>query len=346
MIADSWTAFVDMLLSYRAGETKTRGLSLGRGLLCAAILAAVVCFSSTDRAAADTFGSGANTFDIEFVSIGDPNNVADDVSANPDFAGSVPYTYRMGKFEISEQMIDKANALGGLGIMKFTRGPDKPATSVSWNAAARFVNWLNTSSGSTPAYKFAQQPGEAGYNANQNILLWDESDPGYNANNLFRSSRARYFLPSADEWYKAAYYDPTSGVYFNYPTGSNVVAPTPVASGTAAGTAVYSGQANPADITLAGGLSPYGTMGQGGNAPEWDETDFDLVNDSSSSTRGIRGGGWNNNSNDLLASTRGNGNPTNGAIIGFRVASIAIPEPSTLLLLCLGSLAVFWRRRR
>ena len=190
----------------------------------------------------------------------------------------MPYTYRMGKFEISEQMIDKANTLGGLGITKDTRGADKPATSVSWNEAARFVNWLNTSTGSTPAYKFAIQPGEVGYSANANIQLWTPSDAGYNPNNLYRNSLARYFLPSVDEWYKAAYYDPTSGVYYDYPTGSDS-APTAVASGTAAGTAVYNGQSpGPADITLAGGLSPYGTMGQGGNVYEWEETDFDLVN--------------------------------------------------------------------
>ena len=30
-------------------------------------------------------------------------------------------------------------------------------------------------------------------------------------------------------------------------------------------------------------------MGQGGNVWEWEETDFDLVNDSSSSGRGVRG---------------------------------------------------------
>ena len=111
--------------------------------------------------------------------------------------------------------------MGGLGITKDIRGPDKPATSVTWNEAARFVNWLNTSTGSTPAYKFAVQPGEVGYNANANIELWTISDAGYDPNNLYRNSLARYFLPSVDEWYKAAYYDPTSGVYYDYPTGSN-----------------------------------------------------------------------------------------------------------------------------
>ena len=69
---------------------------------------------------ADTFGSGANSFSIDFVTIGNPGNPPD---ANPNPAGAVPYSYRIGTYEISELMIDKANALGGLGITKDTRGP-------------------------------------------------------------------------------------------------------------------------------------------------------------------------------------------------------------------------------
>jgi formylglycine-generating enzyme required for sulfatase activity len=41
-------------------------------------------------------------------------------------------------------------------------GANRPATGVSWNEAARYVNWLNTSNGLAPAYKFATQPGEVG----------------------------------------------------------------------------------------------------------------------------------------------------------------------------------------
>src|ERR1700742_3602222 len=122
---------------------------------------------------ADSFGSGANSFSVDFVSIGNPGNPPD---ANPNPAGAVPYSYRIGKYEISEQMIDKANALGGLGITKDTRGPDYPATSVSWFEAAKFVNWLDTTTGSVPAYKF---------DASGNFQLWTPMDPGYNANNLF-----------------------------------------------------------------------------------------------------------------------------------------------------------------
>lgn len=317
-----------------------------RARLALACLLSVVSVSVNGRpAAADTFGSGANTFDIDFVSIGNPGNAAD-TTGKPNPAGSVPYSYRMGKFEISEQMIDKANSLGGLSISKATRGPDKPATTVSWNEAARFVNWLNTSTSSPPAYKFAIQPGEAGYDAYSNIQLWTISDAGYNPNNLYRNSLARYFLPSVDEWYKAAYYDSTSGVYYDYATGSNII-PSPVSSGTAAGTAVYNQTfaAGPADITAAGGLSPYGTMGQSGNVYEWEETDFDLVNDASSSARGLRGGFW--DSIDFSSSYRSSINPPFGrnSFTGFRVASNAVPEPSALLLLCFASLAALWRRR-
>ena len=92
-----------------------------------AILSAVlVVISCADGAWGDTFGSGANTFNIDFVNIGNPGNAADtDVDPSP--LGSVGYLYRVGKYETSEQMIDKANLVGGLGITKDTRGADKPA---------------------------------------------------------------------------------------------------------------------------------------------------------------------------------------------------------------------------
>jgi formylglycine-generating enzyme len=313
--------------------------------LFAMLLATLVAAGYSERAFGDTFGSGTNTFVIDFVGIGNPGNIAD-VTGNPNPAGKVHYRFRMGKFEISEQMVENANALGGLGITLFTRGPDKPATSVSWNEAARFVNWLNTSTGRTPAYKFARQPGEVGYNENSDILLWDPSDPGYDPNNLYRNRLAPYVLPSVHEWYKAAYYDPTSGAYFDFPTGSNS-APTPVASGTAPGTAVYDGQAGPAVITLAGGLSPYGTMGQGGNAYEWEETEFDLVNGPASISHFVRAGWWLSPSANLRATFRnGGGQPWfESADIGFRVSSI--PEPSSLFLGAMSSAGFLlrWRPR-
>lgn len=315
----------------------------------------VVAFSCISTQA-DTFGGGANTFDIAFVTIGNPGNAAD-TTGDPNPAGSVPYSYNIGKYEISRDMITKANTSGSLGIslqdMTFLggNGVNRPATGITWNEAARFINWLNTSTGFSPAYKFALQPGDVGYSANANIQLWTPSDAGYDPTNLYRNSLAKYFLPSVHEWYKAAYYDPASGVYYDYPTGSNSAA-TPVASGTAAGTAVYNqpNEQGPADIMQAGGLSPYGTMAQGGNVYEWEETDFDLVNGPtiSSAARGVRSGPWYYDFRGLSSSFRINEIPPDEAYpLGFRVASGFVPEPSTLVLAVgiFAPLAVYRRRR-
>lgn len=239
---------------------------------------------------ADTFGSGANTFTMDFVTIGNAGNADDDTGY-----GGVGYTYRMGVNEVSRGMIDAYNALGGgpaLTMSDMTtlggNGAAKPATGISWNEAARFVNWLNTSNGYSAAYKFTT----GGFN--DNIALWTNLDAGYDAANPFRNANAHYFLPSEDEWYKAAYYDPNKSGgagYWNYATGSDT-APTAVASGTTSGTAVY-GQTfgtGPADITNAGGLSAYGTMAQNGNVWEWGESAFTAPNDSAGGSRLIRGG--------------------------------------------------------
>ena len=176
-------------------------------------LATVILFAAVvgDGARADTFGSGVHQFAIDFVAIGQAGNPPD---SNPNPAGAVSYAYRIGKYEISEQMVDKANALGGLGITKDSRGPDMPATSVSWYEAARFVNWLNVSEGHAPAYKF---------DGTGSFQLWLPGDVGYDAANLYRNARAKYFLPSLNEWHKAAYYDPAAGVYYDYPTESDSV---------------------------------------------------------------------------------------------------------------------------
>jgi hypothetical protein len=156
---------------------------------------------------------------------------------------------------------------------------------------------LNTSQGFQPAYKFSTQPGGLGYDPDSQNQLWSPGDIGYDGANRYRNSLARYFLPTVDELHKAAYYDPAmnagAGGYWDFPTGSDT-APTPVASGTAAATAVYgqSSSQGPADITAAGGLSPYGVMAIGGNVYEMEETESDFGNDLSSTRRGARGGSW------------------------------------------------------
>jgi sulfatase modifying factor 1 len=306
------------------------------------------------KAAVVSFGSGANQFQMEFVTIGNPGNAAD-TTGKPNPAGAVGYTYGIGKFEVSEDMIDKYNASQAGGILQITkdrRGPNKPATSVSWNEAARFVNWLNTSTGHMPAYKY--NPWAT--SAQDGISLWQSSDVGYDASNPYRNRLAKYFLPSYNEWYKAAYYSPIDSTYYVFPNGSNM-APTPVASGTGANEAVYghSYYHGPADVDKAGGLSPYGVMGLGGNVDEWEESSFDLANSYFGSLRGYRGGNWYGTSPVLLSSHRNNGYlPTLDRLfeVGFRVASLsssappAVPEPSMMVIGTLFGLGGLLAKRR
>jgi formylglycine-generating enzyme required for sulfatase activity len=311
----------------------------------AIVLVVMIVIGGFQRALADTFGSAANTFNMAFVTIGNPSNPAD-TTGKPNPAGSVLRPYRIGKYEVSQDMISKANLDSAFGILHRVccadfMGPNKPVIAVSWFEAAEFVNWLNTSSGSPPAYKF-----DAG-----TFALWQPSDAGYDPTNLFRNSLAKYFLPSVDEWYKAAYYDPITASYFKYATGSDTI-PTAVASGSAPGTAVWGdvfgwSYATFADVDQAGGLSPYGTMGQNGNVPEWEETEQDLLNDSSLSNsiaiRAFRGGSLFGQSHLMEADDRRFDLPTS-ASAGFRVASV-VPEPNTIVLAALAFGLLIYRRR-
>jgi hypothetical protein len=328
---------------------RSKGMRLFFTRVALALMIAGTAYAPS-QAGTVTFGSGGNTFNMEFVTIGNAGNAAD-TTGIPNPAGAVGYEYGIGKFEVSEDMITKYNANFGtdnsLVITKNTRDTAKPATSVSWNEAARFVNWLNTSTGGSAAYKFTT------LGVNDNIAVWTAADTlDYEATNPYRSKRATYVLPSFNEWYKAAYYNPTNSTYYDFPNGSNT-APTAVASGTADNTAVYNGQSGPADVDQAGGLSPYGVMGLGGNVYEWEESSGDLANSSGSSSRGFRGGDWLDDSSFLSSSSRADfSNPSlelNG--VGFRVASLpssaaAVPEPSMMVIGTLFGLGGLMAKRR
>ena len=346
----------------RVGFLSWRSTRMSVLSVAAGALATVASLAPPSHAGVVTFGGSGTgqSFQMEFVPIGNPGNAPDTTGA-PDPAGSVGRTYDINTFEVSRAMVTAYNAnpgVVGISLEDMTtnggNGANRPATGITWNEAARFVNWLNTQKGFAPAYKYANST------ITTDLTPWTEADTlDYDASNPYRSKRANFFLPSSNEWYKAAYYDPNkttgSNKYWDYATGSDT-APTITGGGTDVGSAVYGRTTaqGPADVKNAGGLSPYGVMGLGGNVFEWEETSFVLNNGSGSNSRGFRGGSWIQDFSYLSSSSRRSFAPTSeDNEIGFRVASYnsdaVVPEPSMMVigtLFGLGGLVAKRRRKK
>jgi formylglycine-generating enzyme len=311
---------------------------------------------------------------IDLVPVGNIGNAADP-STN---FGSVGYAFSIGKYDVTAGQYaefltavasasdpyglyctDMATTTYGSTITKSggvytAASPTQPVVDVSWGDAARFCNWLHN----------GQPMGILTGNPVQDAGLTEDGAYGMNGatNDAAlmavgsHKADAKYWIPTNNEWYKAAYYDPNKpggAGYWFYPTKSNASNPPsnvldPAGKNNANffdldGTGNHRHTLNPANTTPVGAFadspSPYGTFDQGGNVHQWTE-------DISSSKRVLRGGSFGAPLEFLASSTRFICNPTweaNG--IGFRVASV--PEPSTLALLLSATLGglLWWRRR-
>lgn len=185
---------------------------------------------------------------------------------------------------------------------------------------------------------------------------------GFTGASATHAEDAAFWLPTEDEWYKAAYYDPTkggSGGYWMYPTNSDSAPGNMIGVGanqanylhdgvySVTQSATYSASQN---YLTDGGVynnsaGYYGTHDQAGNLWEWNET---LVSDSS---RGLRGGAWSYDDHDMISTYRYSDDPSVPTpFYGFRVAALVpapvVPEPSALqMILMLGGVAWLLRRR-
>jgi len=158
---------------------------------------------------------------------------------------------------------------------------------------------------------------------------------GIAGDTVTRNGGAKFFVPSEDEWYKAAYYKGggTSAGYWDYPAGSNTAT-----NCTTPGATANTANCNNFDDELfdvgdyTGSASPSGTFDQGGNVWEWNETIL------LGSLRGLRGGSFDFDSLNLAASEHDVFDPTfEASRLGFRVAS---PVPATPALSPLGLLVL------
>jgi formylglycine-generating enzyme required for sulfatase activity len=295
-------------------------------------------------ARANVFDMPSGQTSMQFVAVGDPGNAADTSGY-----GSVGYVYEMGKYDVTLSQyaaflnaVAKTDAYGlytipgmatdypehfsaSMGIIR--SGSDGsysysvmgngniPVFDVSWVDAARFCNWLQNGQ---PAG--AQGPGttETGAYALNGAIT------SSNLTAIARNEGATYFLPTENEWYKAAYYKGggTNVGYWLYPTKSNT-APSNTLSATGANNANYR-NGNYAAWTLnitpagyfAGSPGPYGTYDMGGDVWQWTETAV------SGSSRILRGGSLVNDSDTLASSRRHRLDPRQmSGGVGFRVAS-------------------------
>ena len=205
---------------------------------------------------------------------------------------------------------------------------DKPVNFVGFRDAVRFTNWLH----------HGQKIGSDGSDTETGAYIITAS--GVQP----RSPEARWFLPSEDEWYKAAYYDPTrnsgTGGFHEYATRSDSI-PQPaiadaagVISNSGPGVANYARAANwgglHGNVTTVGSAGPgatsyFGTSDQAGNLWEWNESSFGLTG------RGVRGGSWDDVAASMAARMRLSYDANDGEgtrFLGFRVATLAPPTPA------------------
>ena len=165
---------------------------------------------------------------------------------------------------------------------------DQPIANVSWYSAARFANWMHN--GQPTASAITANPGtETGaYTLNQTTTAIVSKNPG-----------AKYWVPSEDEWYKAAYFDPIKGKkggYWSFPTRANTTPyngyPPDFNQDNAANynAITTSSKLNPVGSFKRSGSS-YGIFDQAGSLWEWTDK---VINNAQGQPNSLitRGGSW------------------------------------------------------
>ncbi len=289
------------------------------------LLAAALALLAADAAMADVFDAGGNPFTISFVPISGATNPTGGY-------GVVNNNYRIGTYEITNDQWNKFTASlgvpvtgsqGGYSLSSYFTGTNVPTDSVSWYEAAQFVNWLNTSTGNQPAYNFTGTQGTGDYT----FAPWSTTDNGYNAADPFRNTAAKYFLPTENEWVKAAYWNGAALQTYATKAGESLTQGDG-SSGTGWNYFTTHYATNPLGSWIVGSGSQElnGTYDMMGNDEEWMETPYASGAYGASSPRGARGGSWASWASDDIGLASSGRDSINTAVeatnVGFRVASV------------------------
>ncbi|MGA2265230.1 MAG: SUMF1/EgtB/PvdO family nonheme iron enzyme [Phycisphaerae bacterium] len=324
-------------------------------------------------AMANVLNMGDGLTSLQFVPVGNLGNAADTTGY-----GSVSYAYSIGKFEVTAgQYCAFLNAVAatdqyglynprmdanftpvyvsdkyGCGIVQSgTAGSytysisadraNRPVNFIGWGDAARFCNWLENGQRATGVED--QTTTEDG----SYVLNGATSNAALMA--VTRKTGAIYVIPTENEWYKPAYYDPNKSGgagYWLYPTRSNSFPSNSVDpngkdnANFVIGTSYSVG--SPYWETEVGAFSSspgaYGTSDMGGNVWEWNEA---VV---SSTQRGLRGGSFLDTEYGMESTDRWEYWANfEYNFMGLRVAEI--PEPVTMAMLALGGLGMLLKRK-
>ena len=335
--------------------------------------AATVFLLAVSVCSADVFQMPAGQTRLQFVTVGNVGNAADSTGF-----GGVGYAYQIGTYDVTAaQYTAFLNAVAstsdpyglynssmapggyyGCGITRsgspgnytYTAANGNFAVNyANWGDAARFCNWLQNGQPTAPEGTGTTETGAYTLNS-------ATSDTALAA--VIRNPNAIYCLPTVNEWYKAAYYDPRlnsgAGGYWAYPTGSNTT-PVAVAPATLGSSVTTANSANYGFVASTGltnvgtyvnSASPYGTFDQGGEVFQWTDTPFteswgagfDLPNSSFESS-----------SSELKSTnTIYSWSPESSVyeFVGFRVAEV--PEPGSITLFIAGVITsgLWWRWRK
>ena len=310
---------------------------------------------------------------IETVPVGNPGNAVDTAShsGNPVGQGSVGYTYNIGKYEVTAgQYCEFLNAVAGVdtyalysptmsrtdygsGITRSGGGTvgnpytytvasshvNRPVNYVSWGDSVRFANWLHNNQPTGAQDASTTERGAYtldGATSNAALLA------------VNRNSNWKWAVTSEDEWYKAAYYNPATSSYYDYPTSSNTAPGQDIADASGNNANYYTAPytypiQSPYYTTVAdefqNSASPYGTFDQGGNVWEWNESVL------YGSYRGLRGGSFiDGDIGTLHASDRNSGLSPSVEFIGIGFRVVEVPEPTSLAILAFGGIGMLIRR--
>jgi len=304
----------------------------------------------------------------DMVEVGNPGNAA--YTGNPLFpgpvgVGAVNHYYLIGRTEVTNTEyaaflnavgqqnangvynanmgISSTGTFGGIvqsgtsGAFTYTVASgfeNKPVNWVTWFSAARYVNWLENG-----------QPVDAtGAAVNTGAYNLGTATSG---NIATRTPGSTWYLPSASEWFKAAFYNPDTATYSTYGTGLNTI--TSGTGGAAADGVVYQvPSSGPQPVgSFPNADSYYGIYDASGNVREWTGKINPTAGGTNLQEAYIANGSYTGATDFSVSIDNGiyalGSNSSAG--LGFRVA--AVPEPSAMVLAAAGLAGVAgWKRLR